>query len=489
MSLPPPRNETYLIGLVNELCKLTAEVGWVEFKVNNRKPEEIGEYISALSNAATLAGKRHGYLVWGIDDQTHEIIGTDFDPLAAKKGNEVLESWLLRLLSPKLYFSFYPLVIGGKRVVILEIPAASARPTSFLNVEYTRVGSYKKPLKDFAEHERALWRAFDRTPFEELPAATNLTGYDVLELLDFPAYFSLLSLPLPSEQSVILSALADDKMIVLDGAGHWQVTNLGAVLFARDLQAFKGLSRKALRLIVWEGEGRLKTSRERIGWRGYAAGFAGIIEHLTALLPRNEVIGKAFRHEVPMYPDLAVRELIANALIHQDFSITGAGPMVEVFSNRMEITNPGGPLVTVERLLDNPPRSRNEILASFMRRAGICEERGSGVDKVVSETEAYQLPAPVWELLDESTRVVLFAPRAFREMDKSSRVHACYLHACLRHVMRNPMTNTTLRERFGIEAKNSAMASRIIRDAQDAQLIKPYGDLRGKHGSYVPYWA
>lgn len=483
------RNESYLVGLVKEFCKLPSETGWVEFKVNNTSPEDVGEYISALSNSAALAGKSYGYLVWGINNGTHEIVGTDFDPWTTKKGNEDFESWLLRYLNPKLHFSFSSLMVEDKKIVILEIPAASGKPTSFHNIEYTRVGSYKKPLKDFAEQERALWRAFDKTPFEELIAAGNLDIDGVLALLDFPAYFSLLSLPLPSNQEGIISALADDSMIRLDDAGRWQITNLGAILFARDLHAFKGLSRKALRLIVWEGKGRFKTLREQVGQKGYAAGFEGLIDFLTALLPRNEVIGKALRREVPMYPDLAVRELIANALIHQDFSITGAGPMVEVFSDRMEITNPGGPLVTVARLLDSPPRSRNEALASFMRRAGICEERGSGVDKVVAETEIYQLPAPVWELPDDSMRVVLFAHRAFREMDKSSRVHACYLHACLRHVMRDPMTNTSLRERFGIEPQNSAMASRIIRDAQDAQLIKPFGDLRGKHGSYVPFWA
>lgn len=489
MPITPTRNEAYLIGLVNELCKLPSEIGWVEFKVNNKHSDEIGEYISALSNAAALAGKGHGYLMWGIDDKTHDIVGTEFDPSTAKRGNEDLESWLLRLLSPRLHFTFYAVVIGAKRVVILEVPASSAKPTAFSNIEYTRVGSYKKPLKDFPEHERALWRAFDKTPFEELVAAANLSSEDVLELLDYPSYFSLLSLPLPSDLNGIISALKNDRMISLDDSGRWQITNLGAILFARDLNSFKGLARKALRLIVWEGKGRLKTERELIGKRGYAAGFAALIEHLATLLPRNEVIGKALRKDVPVYPDLAVRELIANALIHQDFSITGAGPMVEVFSDRMEITNPGGPLVAVARLLDSPPRSRNEILASFMRRIGICEERGSGVDKVVLETETYQLPAPIWELLDEFTRVVLFAPREFRAMDKGSRVHACYLHACLRHVMRDPMTNTSLRERFGIEAQNSAMASRIIRDAQDAGFIKPYGDLRGKHGSYVPYWA
>jgi|SRR5450830_1546622 len=483
MTTPMRHNEAYLVGLLSELCKLPSETGWVEFKVNNKDPQEIGEYISALSNAATLAGKGYGYLVWGIENETHQIVGTEFDPNIAKKGNEDLESWLLRLLSPRLHFNFSHLVVDEKSVVILEIPAASARPTSFSNVEYTRVGSYKKPLKDFAEHERSLWRAFDKTPFEELVALGNLTGEEVLGVLDHSSYFSLLGMLLPLTADSIVAALEADKMVRRDATGRWEITNLGAILFARDLQTFKGLARKALRLIVWEGKGRLKTVREQVGKKGYAAGFEGLIEFLAALLPRNEVIGKALRREVPMYPALAVRELIANALIHQDFSITGAGPTVEVFSDRMEITNPGSPLVVVARLLDSPPRSRNEALASFMRRAGICEERGSGVDKVVFETELYQLPAPVWELADDSVRVVLFAHKEFRDMDKGSRVHACYLHACLRHVMRDPMTNTSLRERFGIEAKNSAMASRIIRDAQDANMIKPYGDLRGKHGS------
>ncbi len=88
-----------------------------------------------------------------------------------------------------------------------------------------------------------------------------------------------------------------------------------------------------------------------------------------------------------MFPELAIRELVANALIHQDFSVTGAGPTVEIFDDRIDITNPGEPLVDTQRFLDTPPRSRNEALASLMRRARICEERGSGIDKVVLEVE------------------------------------------------------------------------------------------------------
>ena len=125
-----------------------------------------------------------------------------------------------------------------------------------------------------------------------------------------------------------------------------------------------------------------------------------------------------------------------------------------------------------------------------MRRVGVCEERGSGVDKVVHETEIFQLPPPVWETFDGSLRVTLFAHRSLREMDKTERTHACYLHACLRHVLRDPMTNSTLRERFGIEAHNSATASRIIRDALEAGQIKPYDPEQGKKNArYLPHWA
>jgi ATP-dependent DNA helicase RecG len=181
-----------------------------------------------------------------------------------------------------------------------------------------------------------------------------------------------------------------------------------------------------------------------------------------------------------MYPEPAIRELVANALIHQDFSVTGNGLMIEIFSDRMEITNPGLPLVKTERFLDTPPRSRNEDIASVMRRLGICEERGSGVDKVVFQTEFYQLPAPLFETAEENTRAVLFAHRSFNDMDRADKVRACYLHACLRYVERNPMTNSSLRERFGIEEKNSAIASRIIRDTIEDGLVRPTILTRGR---------
>ena len=125
-----------------------------------------------------------------------------------------------------------------------------------------------------------------------------------------------------------------------------------------------------------------------------------------------------------------------------------------------------------------------------MRRFRICEERGSGIDKVVSQAELYQLPAPIFETVEENTRIVLFAHREFKEMDKADRIWACYLHACLRYVQRDFMTNTTLRERFGIDAKNSALASRIIKDTLEAGRIRCHDDSVGnKARKYLPWWA
>jgi predicted HTH transcriptional regulator len=479
-----------LLDILKELRHLSNECEWVEFKQNNANPEEIGEYISALANGAALNGKVYAYMVWGVEDRNHDVVGTSFTPASVKIGNEELESWLLRLLNPKINFRFLPIYSESKSVVVLEIGAAFQHPVQFKNIEYIRIGSYKKKLKDFPEKERELWRIFDRVPFEKEVAAENVSAEQVLKLLDYPAYFDLLSLPLPEGRQGILDTLEADGMISKGIAGKWNISNLGAVLLARKLNDFNGLRRKAIRVILYKGENRVETIREQEGGKGLAVGFEGLIEYIRNLLPSNEVIGQALRKEVPMFPELAIRELVANAIIHQDFHITGTAPMIEIFSNRMEITNPGLPLVKTERFLDSPPRSRNEGIASFMRRVGICEERGSGIDKVVSQTELYQLPAPLFEQTQEHTRTVLFAHREFKDMDKQDRNRACYLHACLRYVQRNYMTNSTLRERFGIEEKNSSMASRVIRDAIEANVIVPYDSQASrKFMKYLPWWT
>lgn len=484
------RSDDYLTGLVRELCKLPRETEWVEFKQNDATPETIGENISALANSAALEGKASAYLVWGVRNEDHAVVGTVFDPSQRRIGNEKLENWLLRLLEPKIEFRFFSVKMNAQTVVLLEISRATRQPVRFKGTEFLRVGTYTKKLKTFPEKERALWRIFDQTTFEDGMAAEHRDDAEVLKLLDYPAYFDLLKVPLPENRNGILSALAADDLIRSCEAGGWNVTNLGAVLFARNLGNFPRLRRKAVRVIQYRGAGRIKASKEREIVKGYANGFDELINSITGLLPVDEIMTSALRKTVPRFPELAVRELVANALIHQDFFMTGTGPMVELFDDRIEITNPGEPLVDTRRFLDTPPKSRNETLASLMRRFGICEERGSGIDKVVFEVELAQLPAPLFEVPEGFTRTVLFAHKPFTRMNKNDRQRACYLHACLKYITGDCLTNASLRERFGIEAKNKASVSRYIREAVETGLIKPDDGSRSRRWmKYVPFWV
>ena len=485
-----PHSSRYLTDLVRQLCARPHETEWVEFKENYRNPESIGKYISALANSAVLHGKSHGYVLWGVRDSTHEVVGTDFVPGSTKKGNELIEPWLAGLLEPQVHFHFNEVEVDGSRVVLLEIQRATSRPVAFQRTEFIRIGSSTRKLRAYPAQEKQLWRLFLDSAFEDGVAAEHLSGQDILQVLDYPAYFHLLGVPPADGQDAILKALAHDQLIKPNQAGGYDITNLGAILFARRLAEFPGLKRKAVRVIRYRGSGRTDAEREQEGGKGYATGFDGLVRYVHAWTPSNEVLGPAFRREIPMFPAVAIRELVANALIHQDFAMTGAGPMIEIFDRRLEISNPGEPLVDTKRFLDSQPRSRNEKLASLMRRLNICEERGSGIDKVVAAVETFALPAPVFENPPGFTRALLFAHKPLREMDRQERLHACYMHACLRYVTQQPMTNSSLRTRFEIADRNASMASRILADAVDEGLIVVADPAAGPRlRRYLPFWA
>ena len=485
----PHHNPQYLADLVSELRQLPHETEWVEFKTNRAEPQDIGEYISALANGAALNGKNAAHILWGIADGTHAVIGTDFKPEAAKMGNEPLGNWLRRGLTPPLDFRFYEVTIDGKRVVILEIDPAAQQPAAFNRERYIRVGSVKKNLREHPEKERALWQVFASASFEEGVAEEHLTDDAVLHRLNYAAYFDLLQRPAPESIDAILHELQSDRLIAPCAAGGWNITNLGAILFANRLNDFRRLSRKAVRVIHYRGADRTETITGRPGTTGYAPDFADLIRYINSRVS-TEVIGQAFRRTVPMVPELAVRELVANALIHQDFHATGTGPTVEIFNTRVEITNPGAPLVDTQRFLGSPPISRNETLAALTRRIGICEELGSGIEKVVSVIEAAQLPAPLFEAYEGSTQAVLFAHKDLSDLDRAERVRACYLHACLRYRQRAPMNNTSLRERFNIPSGRTDRASRLLREAVDDGLIAVRDPEAGNRSrTYLPFWV
>jgi ATP-dependent DNA helicase RecG len=475
--------------LIKDLASLPKESEWVEFKVNNTNAQEIGEYISALSNSACYHRKEFAYLVFGIEDATHRLVGTNFHPLSEKKGNQELENWLVTQLNPRIDVNIYETDYNGLHFAVFKIQATRNTPVSFRGEYFIRVGSYKKRLDDHPEREREIWRIENSPIFENGVALDNATEEDIFNNIDYQSFFELLRLPLPDNRRGIIERLLQEKVIVRT-SNAYQIKNLGAILFAKDLNVFDTVSRKALRVIFYKGNNRIHTIKEQTGVRGYAVGFEGLIKYLDEQLPSNEVIDKALRKQVSIYPLLAIRELVANALIHQDFSIKGSSPMVEIFSNRIEITNPGKPLIDPLRFVDHNPESRNVILARFMRRLNICEERGSGIDKVVFECEFNQLPAPKIIVGGNYTRIILYSHKTLRQMDKQDKVRACYLHACLKYVSGEYMTNQSLRERFGIEEQNYSVASRIISETIQAGFIKDYDteSKSKKYAKYVPFW-
>lgn len=480
------RDEKYLKELVEYLRKFPKETDWLEFKTNYYEPQIIGEYISALSNAAALNNVQYGYLIFGIDNDSHEIVGTNIVLKNKKKGNEELESWITRLLNPKINFNFYDIEINGKKVAIIEIKRAEYTITKFESTAYMRIGTNKKPLSAFVGKEKELWRVINSMPFEMCISIGNLTSTEVLQKLEYSSYFDLLGIPLPDNVTRNIKLFTGRGIYKKEW--KWDITNLGAILFAKNLNDFKNIKRKSIRVIQYDGKNKLKTIREEVGDKGYAIIFEGIIKYINTIIPKNEIIGEALRKEVSMYPELAIREAVANSLVHQDFNISGTGPMVEIYTDRIEITNPGKPLVKIDRFIDNPPKSRNEQLASFLRRIGVCEERGSGFDKIVYSTEIYQLPAPKIEVYDEDTKVTLYAHMAYEDMSKEDKIRACYMHACLKYVSNEHLTNASLRKRFGIT--QNSVVSKVIKKALDDEKIKPYDkDTAPRYMEYIPYWA
>ena len=416
-------------------------------------------------------------------------MGTLFNPLKEKVGNEELEHWLTQRLNPRIDFRIYEFVYDGKKMVLFHIPAAHGQPITFEHIDYIRIGSITRSLKDFPEKENKLWLP-PASEFEHEVALPHVSAQQIIDLLDTQAIFELFfRQPYPTTQQHVIEKLISKKFVLHNG-GHYHITNLGALLFAKDIEKFETIARKAVRVIQYEGKNKLKTSKNQTGKLGYANGFEHLMAYLMALLPSNELITDAHRQEVQMYPKLALRELVANALIHQDFRERGTNVMIEIYEDRIEISNPGKPIVSPDRFIDES-QSRNESLADAMRRVGLCEEKGSGIDKVIFEVELYQLPAPDFQVKQTHTKVILYAHKDLNEMNKADKIRACYQHCGLCYVSNQRMTNQTLRQRFEIEEKNAAIASRIIRDTLEAGLIvleNPYNKC-SKYTIHLPCWA
>lgn len=428
-----------------------------------------------------LANEGGGYFLLGIaNQQPRPVVGTQAFPNPVATAEDLFQRVGFRVDVEEVS---HP----DGRVVVLHIPSR-LRGTAY-HLDGTYLMRSGEALVAMSEDQLRRIFAEGKPDWLEEPAQTGLISQQIVELLDTQTYFELMKLPYPTKQDGVIERLLAERLID-ESADGFAIRRLGAILLAKRLDEFSDLTRKSPRVIVYTSTSKLETRLDRTGMRGYAVGFQGLVQFVMSQLPQNEVIENALRKEMKLVPEVAIRELVANALIQQDFSISGSSSMVEIYTNRIEISNPGDPMVPVERFIDGY-QSRNERLAMVMRRMGICEEKSSGVDRVVQTAEFYQLPAPDFRVGHKRTTVTIFGPKDFDEMDREDRIRACYQHCALKWVMSERMTNQSLRDRFHLPESKSAVVSQAIAAAIDAGLVKPdekVGASR-KYARYLPFWA
>lgn len=471
-SLEPPNHE------LNEL-------DWKAALSPDKK--RLTEHMSAFANQPG-----GGFFVFGLDS-TGTPVGID------RKAVEITVNQLANLgrasLEPPVALDHAVENYESVRLLFVHVPESAVKPVHLrgkgLDDAFIRSGGTTRRA---SRQEIGTLMLNSRTPrWEELHASLLLAGMEFGDKLNFEPILKMLERPSPTTAEETLAWLEGEKFIACEPAGGGYITNLGAISAARKLSDFPDLSRKAVRVIAYAGLNKAKTRLEQEGTKGYAISFQGLLQFVSSLLPQSEIIEKALRTKRTVYPEIALREIIANALIHQDFSISGTGPLIEIFDDRIEVSNPGGllPSKRLDRLIGTQPESRNELLARAFRRYKICEERGSGLLKAGLQVELYGLPPIDFAAGPNHFKVTLFTPRTFAQMSARERLEACYQHAVLKHFSDSAMTNKSLRERLQMSEKKRSMVSVLIQEAIEKKLIRPAdpGNKSRKFAEYLPFWA
>ncbi|MFH0907386.1 MAG: ATP-binding protein [bacterium] len=463
---------------LNALLTARSEGEHVEFKEakNNFHFEKLVDYCVALANEGG------GKMILGVTDRLpRKVVGTQAFDIPEKTVAGIHERIQLKVI-------WHEIAHPDGRVLVFEIPSRpTGHPLHYDGRYWMRAGEELVPMSP-DQLKRIV--AEGEPEFSDQAAKADLGEEDVVTLLDVQSYYDLRKRPLPSTRKEMLDVFIAKGFLRREGASY-TITNMGALLFAKKLGDFEALARKGVRVIVYDGVAKLKVKdgKDVTDQRGYAAGFVALIDFICDLLPASEEIAAALRKTTHAYPKKAIREIVGNAIVHQDLTERGTGITVEIYDDRVEVTNPGVPMLPVDRFIDEN-QSRNEKFADALRQLGICEERGHGMDAVVTEIELHQLPPYQCRLGSRHTTVVLSRYKALKDLTPDERIYAVYQHCCLRFVTNQITNNESIRDRFTIEKKNAATASRLLAEAFAAKKIRP-GDenAANKLMRYVPYWA
>ena len=472
-------------NIIKNLRNRDSESPCVEVKETQLEKDKLGETISGIANSCLIEDREFGYILFGVKDNTWKIIGADKKLSNYKVGNQEIELYLSTLLSPSIDFKMQDdIEIEGKNISVIKISTATHTPVSYKKEIYIRIGSNVKLAKEFPERLKTLWGKTTGFDYEQTIVKENVPPQEVLKLLDYQNYYIIKELEEPVFENEIIDDFLKDNLIV-ENEANYDIKALGALLLANNLKDF-GLERKGIRVIVYNCKTKSKIKRQITGTRGYAVGFTNLIRTIERELPIEERFDKVgIRKTYEFYPKEIIRELVANAIIHQDLNIKGFETRIEIYDDRIEITNPGKALIDIWQFY-NCNRSRNEKLAYFMREIGICEELGSGIDRIVEISEEENRFTPKYITNNEFVNVKLFKEKNFDQMSDDDKMNILYYHCCYRYSSEEYMNNTSLRTRFLLDNSKTSIdkISRLIKKAKDSNLIKPSSSK-----TYIPFWA
>lgn len=469
--------------LRDSLTPIPHELSELDWKSNlSTKTDRLAQHICAFSNH-----QGGGMFAYGInDDATFCTLDKDeIEEIVKKLGNIAHNN-----LSQAIDIDYAVLDYDGHPILFVYVPEQREKPIYMRGKDYhdayCRVNGQTRRMSELQVRNQIA--SSQGLSYEERIAKRDISKNDLLLLLNYRKFFELLDKDMPKSTDSIVSRMSEYGLCSGNGE-RWNITNLGAILFANNLNDFKELAPRKVIVRKYVGTNNRDLLIEQIGQYGYAVGFEGLVDFIMRYVSTESIDVK--REAVSEYPRIAIREFVANALVHQDFSISGINITIEIFSNRIIITNPGAPLNDVNRLIDLPPNSRNEKLAEQMFLLGFCERRGSGIDRAIAAIEEMHLPAPRIAKEESCTRVSLFPHKELNDMTKQEKIEACYQHACLLNEDGKVMNNQSVRERFNLKKTQSAIASRIIADTQEANLIKVANAdiVSKKYMTYVPYYV
>ena len=467
------------------------ERDFVEFKEGFQWEENLWQIISSMSNILCINNKDIWCLIYGVKDGSLEICGTNFDPDREKIGWEPLMFKLNKNLWNTNIFSHHILEVNSKRLVVFVIKPAIDRPIQYKHIPYIRIWTSRPRLNDHPDLERKIWNNLYNRNYENQVIKYWLMPNEVFKLLDISLFLQHKWIALELDNIEQILYYLKEEWYVTSGLGRYNITHLWALLYAKSLWQFYDSASKWIRVIQYNWNDKMAESKIMSGDKWYAVWFEGLMGIIKLLLPNYEYIDETWKRlQKTIYPLIALREFIANAIIHQDLSCTGQNIRIEIFWNRIEITNPWIPIIDVTRFIDSW-KARNDLLSDKMRKLWFCEKLWWWVDKAIIEIEKSKLPAPKIETIWNETKVTLFSQREIENLTREDKMRACYQHSVIRWISHDYMNNASLRERLWLKETQHNIASKIIKDATSDGLIKVLDPEQraNKYIKYIPFWA